>query len=262
MKKYLFLAFIFTACTNNTTVTKEAENSNSNKVEKEEIAAASTGPVNCNNLVFFKQGAEITAKSYDAAGKETSTQLTKIIALKNENGMTVATVKGSDTTPEGKVTNVTYNYKCDGRAIYFDVASLFRTAEKESDATFESSLIEYPISLTEGESLPDVTGSMSSEKRGKKMTMNYHYINRKVGAKETITTPAGTWNCYKISNEVKVEMDIPGMDEKAKKMMEAMQGQMKTTSITWFASDFGIVKMEMYQNGKLVSINEVTRVKQ
>jgi hypothetical protein len=76
-----------------------------------------------------------------------------------------------------------------------------------------------------------------------------------------VTTPAGSWNCYKISNTVAVEVDIPGMTEKAKKMMETMRNQMKTTSITWFSPDFGIVKMEMYQNGKLVSKNEIVSVK-
>ena len=56
-------------------------------------------------------------------------------------------------------------------------------------------------------------------------------------------------------------MEIPGMDERAKKIMESMKDKMKTTSTTWFAPDFGIVKMEMYQGGKLISKTEVTAVK-
>ena len=110
--------------------------------------------------------------------------------------------------------------------------------------------------------MPDATGTMSSERDGKKMLMKFVYKDRKVEGKEEITTPAGTFNCFKISNSVEVEMDIPGMDEKTKEMMKQMKNNMKSTTTTWFAPNFGIVKMEMYMNGELQSRNEVTAVKQ
>ncbi len=43
--------------------------------------------------------------------------------------------------------------------------------------------------------------------------------------------------------------------------MQSMTNQMKTTGITWFSPDFGVVKMELYQNGKLQSRNEIVSVK-
>jgi translation elongation factor EF-Tu-like GTPase len=99
------------------------------------------------------------------------------------------------------------------------------------------------------------------EKNGKTTTMKYHYKDRKVEAKEKVTTPAGSWDCYKITNRVDVEVDFPGMSDKAKKMMETMTNQMKSTGITWFSPDLGIVKMELYQNGKLVSKTEIVSIK-
>jgi hypothetical protein len=217
----------------------------------------------CGKMIFFQPGAEIEATSYDEEGKEISKQYTKILSVTNEGGFTVANVEGKDTDVDGEkqTTTVNYNYKCDGNKIYFDVASMFRTAEKEKDASFESSLIEYPINVKEGEVLPDATGIMNSMRDGKKTALKFIYKNRKVEGMEKITTPAGTWNCYKLSNSVESEMDIPGMDEKAKEMMKKMQEGMKMTTTTWFAPDFGIVKMEMYMNGKLQSRNEVTSVK-
>ncbi|MBL7740749.1 MAG: hypothetical protein JNK14_16135 [Chitinophagaceae bacterium] len=261
MKKYFFLSFVLAACSNsennNTGNTLTEPDKPATEVEKK---ASSSGA--CNQLIFFQPGAEVEAKSYNASGEEVSSQHTKILDVKNEDGMAVAYVEGSDLqSGSDKPKVVNYSYKCDGNKIYFDVASMFRDAEKQKDATFESSLIEYPIDVKEGESLPDATGVMKAEKNGKKMEMKYHFINRKVEAKEDVTTPAGTWNCYKISHDTKVEMDIPGMNEQAKKMMEAMQGGMKTTTITWMAPDFGIVKMEMYMNGKLASRNEVVSFK-
>jgi hypothetical protein len=258
MRKYLWIAVLFLACNsnegNNTAAAKDSG------IVAEKSSPASSGA--CSKLIFFKEGAEIETKTYKATGDAISTQLTKILSVKEEGGVTVATVESTDKqNGSGKVTKMNYDYKCDGNKIYFDIASLFRTETKKRDVSFKVSVIEYPISVTAGETLPDATGTMSTETNGKKMEVKYHYKDRKVEAKEEVTTAAGTFNCYKISNNIEMEMDMPGMDERAKKVMEAMREKMKTTSSTWFAPDFGIVKMEMYQNGKLQSKTEVTGVK-
>jgi hypothetical protein len=226
---------------------------------EEKVASA---PVACGKMIFFQSGAEIGSKTYDGSGKEVSSQYVKIVDVKNENGMTVAYVESSDTILAYRhVTNMKYNYKCDGRSIYFDLTSILRSSAQGQNAKFEGSVIEYPIAVSAGQTLPDANGTMSIEKGGRKTTVKYHYKDRKVAGKEDVTTPAGSWNCYKISNTVAVEMDIPGMSEKDKKMIEARTNQMKTTSVTWFSPDFGIVKMEMYQNGKMQSKTEVFSVK-
>jgi hypothetical protein len=225
---------------------------NSSEGSKNSIAHDSTtterrsvgSAVACTNMLLFRSGAEMNAKSYDAAGKELSSMHTKVQEVKNEDGMTVAYVEASDTSNAKHIINMKYNYKCDGKSIYVDIASMMRSTAQEKNANFEASLMEYPIDVTAGETLPDASGTMSMEKGGKKMTMKYHYKDRKVEAKESITTPAG-----------------PGLDEKAKKMMQSMTNQMKTTGITWFSPDFGIVKMELYQNGKLQLRNEIVSVK-
>ncbi|MBL7745483.1 MAG: hypothetical protein JNN00_18580 [Chitinophagaceae bacterium] len=261
MKNYLFFVLLLTAC-NNSDDDKAADTSAEKDKPAVESGKKSSSTGACSKLIFFHPGAEVEARSYNADGEAVSSQHTKILDVKSEDGMTVAYVEGADLqSGADKPKVVNYSYKCDGNKIYFDVASMFRDAQKQKDATFESSLIEYPINVKEGESLPDATGVMKAEKNGKKMEMKYHFINRKVEGKEEVTTPAGTWNCFKISHDVEVEMDIPGMNEKAKEMMKTMQGNIKTTTITWMAPDFGIVKMEMYMNDKLASRNEVVSFK-
>jgi len=273
MKKTLFTGLIISliACNNNAgdsaksteTDTSTMKETAANEVKQEETTTEKTTDAGvCGKMIFFQPGAEIEAVTYDEDGKLTSKQLTKILSVTNEGGVTVANVEGIDSVyGDPKSTSVKYSYKCDGNKIFFDIASMFRTEEKEKDASFESSLIEYPINVTAGETLPDAVGTMSSERDGKKMTLKYFYKDRKVEGKETITTSAGTWDCFKISNTVEAEMDIPGMDEKTKEMMKKMKEGMKTTTTTWFSPDFGIVKMEMYMNGKLESRNEVTAVR-
>jgi hypothetical protein len=258
MKHLLWIAILYVAC-NNTANTNQTSDPIKTTVaeEKEE-----TGPGACNKLIFFQPGAEIYAKSYDAKGKVMASQLTKVLNVKNEGGMTVAYVESSDTARIGKSTSSRkYNYKCDGKKIYFDIAAMFRNTAEEKNATFEASLMEYPIALSAGQTLPEASGTMQVAKGAQKMTMKYHYKDRKVEGKETITTPAGSWSCYKVTNRVEMEIDIPGMDANAKKMMESMTNKMKTTGISWFSPEFGVVKMEMYQNGKLQSKHEIVAVK-
>jgi hypothetical protein len=258
MKHLIWIAVVYTAC--NSTAGTEQPATSATAALTEENATAGTGA--CNNLIYFRPGAEIGSKSYDAASKELSSQLVKILDIKNEGGMTVAYVTSNDTSKPGKqVTNMKYSYKCDGKTIFFDLASMMRPAAEKQQTKFDASVIEYPIAVSAGQTLPEASGTMTMEHGGRKTTMKYHYKDRKVEGKEAVKTPAGSWNCFKITNRVEVEMDIPGMDEKAKKMMAEMTNKMKTTSITWFAPDFGVVKMEMYQNGKLQMKNEIVTVK-
>lgn len=256
MKKYIPILLLLTAC-NNSSEPAQSSTTAANTEEKK----TSSGTGGCESLIFFRKGITIEATSYDAEGKETSKQLTTILDITSKDGNTIAHVRGEDIqSGSGEKKTLEYNYRCDGKSIYMDIASAFRTLEKNTDASFTSTEIEYPIDIKEGQSLPDIAGTMSAEKSGKKSTMTFQYKNRKVGKMESITTPAGTWKCYPVSNDVVMEMDIPGMNEKMKEMMKAMQDKMKTSTTTWFAPDFGIVKMEMYQDGKLKSRNEVTKV--
>ncbi len=259
MKKLLWITLLFAACNSNESkdATTDVKDSSS-KVEKKTNTASSG---DCGKMIFFQQGAEMDAKTYNGSGKEIANQHTKVVDVKNEDGATVAYVEGVDVQADGKTTNVKFNYKCDGSKIYFDMGSLLASNAKESGGSFEGSMIEYPINVSAGQTLPDATGNMSFEKNGKKMTVTYHFKDRKVGEREEVTTSAGTFSCYKISHTVATEMELPNMNEKMKQAMRAMQNKMKMTSTTWFAPDFGIVKMEVAMNGKPITRTEITGVK-
>src|SRR5262245_43785529 len=170
MIQFIWIAVLWTAC-NNTASTGESNNRLAATLTEEKPAA---GPVACNKLIFFKPGAIIKTKSYDANGKEMGSQQTNALQVKNEGGMTVAYVEASDTSRvNNHTTTRQYNYKCDGKTIYFDLASVLRATAQERDATIEASMIEYPIAVTAGTSLPDANGTMVMTKAGKKMTMKY-----------------------------------------------------------------------------------------
>jgi hypothetical protein len=80
---------------------------------------------------------------------------------------------------------------------------------------------------------------------GMKMNMTVDITNRKVNAKESITTPAGTFNCYAISSNSETKMGL-------KMMFEIKE---------WVAEGMGVIKSETYnKNGKLMGYTELTSI--
>jgi len=76
--------------------------------------------------------------------------------------------------------------------------------------------------------------------------MTVNVSNRKVEAVESLTTPAGTFECYKISYDVATKMMI----------------NVKTKGVEWFSKGVGMVKSETYDSaGKLLGSNVLASVK-
>lgn len=110
---------------------------------------------------------------------------------------------------------------------------------------FSGTDLEFPSALVPGTNLPDGTFTMEAFMNGIKMiTLNVTITNRKVLSKESITVPAGTFECYKISYDSELKAGF------AKKSY---------TYVTWFAPEVGAVKSEYYSvKGSLEGHSEMT----
>jgi hypothetical protein len=71
--------------------------------------------------------------------------------------------------------------------------------------------------------------------------------NRKVEAKESVTVPAGTFDCFKISYNSEIKIGFVKKNYRY---------------ITWYAPEVGAVKSEFYSaKGKLEGYSEMTLLK-
>jgi len=78
------------------------------------------------------------------------------------------------------------------------------------------------------------------------MTMTINISNRKVEAVESLTTPAGTFECYKISYDVATKMMV----------------NVKSKGVEWYTAGIGMIKSETYSSdGKLLGSNILTSLK-
>lgn len=115
----------------------------------------------------------------------------------------------------------------------------------DMEAEVDSKNLEFPAHIEVGMELPDgyITTSMSSGGMTI-MSMKVEVVNRKVEAMETITTPAGTFECYKISQDSRIKTMI----------------SMTTSSIEWIAKKVGVVRSETYdKKGNLENYSVLTR---
>lgn len=110
-----------------------------------------------------------------------------------------------------------------------------------------------PASLSVGDMLPESTTTVNmkmAETNVGMSTMDFNIKNRKVAAQEEVTTPAGTFNCYKITYDMDMEVKVMGMG--------------RTTNLSgaeWIAEGVGMVRNEQYdKKGKLNSYSVLTRV--
>ena len=100
-----------------------------------------------------------------------------------------------------------------------------------------------PNNLSAGQSLPDANMLMNIKVPPMNMKMTVDIRDRKVEGKETVTTSAGTFDCFVISyiHESKMGMKITGNAKE------------------WIAEGVGMVKSESYnKKGKRISRSELT----
>jgi hypothetical protein len=87
--------------------------------------------------------------------------------------------------------------------------------------------------MNTGDQLKDGAFTMDIDNNGLKQSISMNITERKVESKESVTTPAGTWDCYKISYKGKMNIKTMGIG-----MLLNFDGT------EWFAPGFGVVKTE------------------
>ena len=141
-----------------------------------------------------------------------------------------------------------YGINCDNDGISIDFNSLAAPGmlsqyeDMEVDITGTNLIL--PNDLNAGQMLPDADMIMNISMSPMNMKMTVNIFNRKVEANETITTPAGTFDCAVISYDIETKMGM-------KIMGKAKQ---------WLAEDVGMVQQINYnKKGKEIGKSVLTK---
>ena len=202
--------------------------------------------------VFYspvEKGTVLKHSNYDKKDKLTGTSTQTVIDNYVEEG--IQTVKIRNEYQDVEIDSVfmtELELKCKDGRYYVDMESYIGestlTPYSDMETTFEVENMTIPGELKPGEILDNGKVTVAISNNGMKiMTISVNISNRKVEAKEDITTPAGTFECYKISYDISTKMLIT----------------IKASTVEWYAKNVGVVRSESYnKKGKLTGYTVLT----
>jgi hypothetical protein len=202
----------------------------------------------CESIQFIK-GATYEMEHLQMGKKTTSKMLVKEVT---RNGNKKESIIHSEYYDEkgNKQSENDIKISCDGDKISIEMKDLINSKMGEipnMEVTMENSRLEFPLNPSVGQSLPDnqFVMKMKDKKSGQEMgEMKTSFVNRKIVAKEKVTTPAGVFECWKASSDVKGQMRMMGMERPVPTM--------KITS--YYNKEVGQVKSETHnEKGELMS---------
>lgn len=207
---------------------------------------------NCSFYYPMEEGAELYYTNYDKKERVSGKSVQKVTKLSNASGTTTAEVVVEAYDKKDKpITESTMTVRCvDG--VFFISMERFLVSEsmaayQDMDVEIEGDELIFPDKLKVGDALPDGKVEMVVKNNSIPiMDMAVIVSNRKVEAEEKITTPAGTFDCVKISYDVTTNMVIT----------------IRAKATEWLSKDVGMVKSETYnKNGSLMGSTVLTELK-
>lgn len=207
------------------------------------------GQNNCSTYYPFEEGTVNSYETYNRKGKPNGQMKYTGNSVSNANGISTAVVTSEIYDKRGElILSSDYEISCSGSNVTIDFKSLLNADMMKQFSDMETEItgtnVQLPNNLTKGQSLPDAGINIAMNMAGMNMNMTTNITNRKVVGAETITTPAGTFDCVVISQETSGEM---------------MMANFNSSQKTWLAEDVGMVKSESYKaNGKLQSSTVLT----
>lgn len=206
----------------------------------------------CSFYYPKKEGAELTYTNYDKKERVTGKSIQKLTKLSSSANSIAAEVVVSAFDKKDKLlTESTMTVKCED-GVFFASMERFLTSEsmaayQNMDVEIEGDDLMIPGNLNVGDPLPDgKVGMLVKNNNIPIMDMSVSVSNRKVEAKEKVTTPAGTFDCIKISYDITTVMVIT----------------IKLKAVEWISEDTGMIKSESYnKNGTLMGSTILTELK-
>ncbi len=195
---------------------------------------------------------QLEYKQYDKKGGLTGSNIQKVTEFNKTGNSYEVKVASESFDAKGKsLGTLQLAARCDGGIYYIDMKNLMSPQSMESYKDMQMSVeggnLELPSSMKAGDMLKEGSMKISFSNSGMTlMNMSFVISNRKVDAVENVTTPAGTFECYKISFDVATKMMV----------------NVKTRGIEWYSKGVGLIKSETYStDGKLLASNVLTSIK-
>jgi len=206
----------------------------------------------CNSYFPFEPDTKMEMTYYNKKGKTTSTTEIIVNDITETDGVVEAELTSVVSDKKGeKADAIDFRVKCTGNGYEIDITNMLNPETLKAIEGMEIDMtgdaLNYPNDLSVGKTLNDANATIEASTGGVKvLTMKFNITNRKVEAQESVTTKAGTFDCYKITYNFDFKWGI------IKKKQKVTQ---------WIADGVGVVKDEIRnKKGKLESTSELTKL--
>ncbi len=206
---------------------------------------------NCAEMYdYFKKGVTLEYTIYDDKGKVTGINTQRVTEVSQKADTLIASFALTNVNSKNKEQyKSTFPMKCYNGSVYLDMRSMV-PAQSQKESTdmqmeFKGTDQVFPNSMEVGQSLPDANMEMTMRMGGMQLLNTQYFIkNRKVEAREEITTTAGTFKCLRISYDFEYKL----------------MGTRTTHTLYWYSPSVGMVKSISYdKKGKEESRMELTK---
>lgn len=203
----------------------------------------------CSKYYPLEEGVKMEYTLYNGKGKEEGRINYLVTDSQSDGNSTSATMQVQYMDDKGKeLFGSEYKVTCEDNQVHIDFESLMSQQMmqqfEEMEVEISGTDLELPNDLSEGQELPDANVNMKVNMGAMNMNMSVETINRKVEKKESVTTAAGTYDCFVIYSENQTKM---------------VMANKTFPSRLWLAEGVGMVRQENYnQKGKLDSYMELT----
>ncbi len=203
----------------------------------------------CNTFFPLREGVKY---QYDLHDKKDKVTMRINQWLKNVSG-SGSTMKATmvqetiDAKKDKPLASSETEWTCEDGTLHFAVNNIGMDggASMASGVTVELSgdQMDIPSDMQVGQTLKDLTYQIKMGMSGMTiMNRSFTVTDRKVEAEEAVTTPAGTFNCYKVSFTTTSQGGI---------------GAGTFKSIVWYSKDTGMVKTETYSEKGVLQSKQV-----
>lgn len=211
------------------------------------FCAACAQAQDCNGYYFMQNNKTVEMTVFNRKGDPTAKQVYKVTNVESSGGITTASLSTEMFDKKGKsIGKSTGTLQCTGGALMMDMKMTLPSQQQEQFANTsvksQNFYIEYPYGMKEGDQLKDASMDLDMENGGIKQSMTFSMSDRKVQAKEKVTTPAGSWDCFKISYKSKITIKAAGMSIPA-----------NFEGTEWYAPGFGVVKTESRHGSTMIT---------
>ncbi len=201
------------------------------------LIATKTIAQGCKNYLLLQNGKRIETTIYNKKGEEDGKQIWRVNKVIQNDTATFGTIKCELKDKDGIVISSLVNeIYCNADKLKMNLKMLMTEAQLKhlgkAKIIPKGDYMEYPTTVKVGDKLNDGYLDMNiTTEKGIDMNVILEITNRTVGVKESITSTAGTWECYKITSKQKIVSKVAGI---------GFPSKVEVTE--WYAPGVGVIK--------------------